>query len=304
MYCKDLTKGQLYRLKLKQSGKTKIYYENYKRKHGVMIQIKSKIYQKIRRFNKNKKWLLKNYHRFDILLNDEIFNGLMLSDGSLDRVIYKNSRFVLGQSVSHKELIFKTQEHFMDLGIDSSIKLMFNKKSETHWYYFYTGQRKTFTMLRKIWYPNGKKIVPNYIKVTPKLLAYWFMGDGSSSWHSKSTSRISLYTHAFPLKDTTRLSKMLLEIGIYNLIREVKKDQFIIEVKRTKSVDKFYEIVEPYIINSFKYKLKKKKIDGRILTRGMHKSPETEFKKGIHYSPKTEFKKGHKPLNHVIRSND
>lgn len=262
--------------------------------------IKNRINEKIKRFKKNKPKLLRQYRIFQTLYNDEIFNGLMLSDGSLDRILYKNSRFVLGQSYEHKDLILKTQEHFVDLNINCSVKLMFNKKSNKHWYYLYTEQNKAFTMMRKIWYPNDMKIVPNYIRITDKLLCYWFMGDGSSSWFSKCSSRIHLYTNAFPELDTIKLSKMLQEFNLESSVRKMKKNYFVIVIRKGKSVEKFYDIVEPYIVNCFKYKIKHHKIDGRILTRGMHKSPDTEFKKGIHHSPNTEFKKGHKSWNREV----
>ena len=240
---------------------------------------------------------------FDSLKKDDIFNGIMLSDGSLEKIRYKNSRFNISQAYDRKELVLKLQEHFIDFGVFSNLKLMFNKKYNTHFWFLYSQMSTAFSLLRNYWYKDGHRIVPMDIKLTPLCIAYWFMGDGTSSWHTKSTSKISLYTNTFPQKDTIRLSQILIEMGIHNFIREIKENQFIIEIKRTNSVDKFYEIVEPYILNCFKYKIKKRKIDGRILTKGIHKSPETEFKKGVHYSPKTEFKKGHISLNKGIRIN-
>lgn len=69
--------------------------------------------------------------------------------------------------------------------------LSFSTKSILDWNY-----------LRDLWYPLGKKIIPDNIHdlLTPIALAYWLMGDGG--W---TNNGIHLATHSFPEADVLRL---------------------------------------------------------------------------------------------------
>ena len=71
-------------------------------------------------------------------------------------------------------------------------------------YTSYVGESRCyqiFTDLRSKWYPNGVKIVPRDIKLTPVVCYWWYLGDGTS----KSTS-LALCTNGFTADDVEFLS--------------------------------------------------------------------------------------------------
>lgn len=57
--------------------------------------------------------------------------------------------------------------------------------------------------LRKKWYPDGKKLVPRDLILTPRTLLHWYIGDGGVS------SELYLHTQSFPLVDVNFLKYLL-----------------------------------------------------------------------------------------------
>jgi len=121
--------------------------------------------------------------------------------------------------------------------------------------------------LRKIWYPNGYKIVPKNLKLTLKTLAWFYMGDGSSSdkkGHSVKKYDITLATQGFKKEDTITIIQKLHDlgfIGAYPMKRKLtlpaKGRGFAIILSRTKQVAEFMKMVEPFMIRpTFSYKIK------------------------------------------------
>lgn len=63
-------------------------------------------------------------------------------------------------------------------------------------YRFRTTNNLTFYNLRQRWYPQGVKVIPPDVKLTPTVLLMWYVGDGSVVEASRSYY-IKLSTHAF-----------------------------------------------------------------------------------------------------------
>src|SRR5208283_1932567 len=65
--------------------------------------------------------------------------------------------------------------------------------------FFRTRVSEVFTAYKDKWYPNGEKIVPRDLKLTPLICAIWFCDDGSIYHYGKGVSnrRISIYTDNF-----------------------------------------------------------------------------------------------------------
>ena len=82
-----------------------------------------------------------------------------------------------------------------------------NNKSIKSWY-FNTTTVEAFKEF-KIFYKNGKKIIPNNIDelLTPLGLAYWFQDDGNKK--SNESKGIYLNTQNFSLKEVELLSSIL-----------------------------------------------------------------------------------------------
>ena len=60
------------------------------------------------------------------------------------------------------------------------------------------------------WYPNWnnfKKIVPDGLELTPKILLHWFLDDGTTSWRKQKRSksvRLTFCSESFSYEDLFR----------------------------------------------------------------------------------------------------
>ncbi|MHA2203453.1 MAG: helix-turn-helix domain-containing protein [Candidatus Hodarchaeales archaeon] len=97
-----------------------------------------------------------------------------------------------------------------------------------------------FMKLYHQWYPNGKKIVPKNIQMSPTTLLHWFIGDGYSS-----KSGLGLSTHSFSVIDVEFLIAILNEsLEIRSLWRYDHNRQPVISIHRNKDIQTFYNYLE------------------------------------------------------------
>lgn len=193
------------------------------------------------------------------MLDDEIITGLLLSDGHLLRIQneFQNSLFQISASVKHSEFIDFLEKYLNDLGFSTyrrtyvrELGTVINLNTERHPF---------FTTLRKIWYPFDKKIVPDSIHLTPKSIAYWFMGDGSSRWYERGNKKVHLdiATDGFDTNSVISLQGNLHDLGIDIYLRfKIGNTRPYITSKKSSEVAKFMQLIKPYIIPCFRYKLK------------------------------------------------
>lgn len=223
-------------------------------------RIKHRIEEKIRRFRKLTLKKKSEYRLMARLWDDPIINGLLLSDAHLRSINDgQQSCFVLDVKEKSKDIIDFMVEYFTDLGIGSCVDRQLH--DERFWSIRVTSYRNfAFTELRKRWYKNNVKIVPSDILLTGKCLAFWFMGDGSSWKNNKGRVQVSLYTNAFAREDLDVLEKKLLLLNIVSEKRkrivENCKPCEIMVIPRKNEIVKFMKLIESYMINCFKYKIK------------------------------------------------
>lgn len=178
----------------------------------------------------------------------EILVGLLLGDGCLERT--KNStgaRLKVCQCLKQKELVWWLYENFSSLVATLPKiyreELRFNTLTHSCFKYFYD-----------IFYPDGKKIVPNNVQnlLTPTAFTVWFMGDGSIK--SKECRGRILNTQSFKRSDIGRLMFVLKEK--FNLISSIRaqKDGLQIYIS-AKSAESLNAILKDKILPSFQYKL-------------------------------------------------
>ncbi len=96
----------------------------------------------------------------------------------------------------------------------------------------------------KEWYPNGTKIVPRNLQITPTILLHWFIGDGSYN-----DTEISFSTHSFPPNDVDWLVYLLNKtLGIKSHWRYDKSspnnDQPFLVIGRQRDRQIFFEYIE------------------------------------------------------------
>ena len=179
-----------------------------------------------------------------------IVQGALLGDGCLHTAwagTSKNYRFAKTHSVKQKEYVNWTYAKLKPFILTppalyepvQSLKLR-------------TISHPELTQLRSIFYPNGKKILPNNLALIMQdslALAVWFMDDGSRC----RASDVYLNTQQFAQKDQKVLQAMLAKLQIENSLNKDKKYSRI-RIKKS-SIPKLYEIISPYIIPSMTYKL-------------------------------------------------
>lgn len=130
---------------------------------------------------------------------------------------------------------------------------------------------------RQRWYPDGTKEVPEDFKFTPLSLANEFMGDGTSSWNNnnpESGVTVELCTQGFNPVSIGRLERQLEGLGISHLSRldystaKGSTRHFAIGIIILgASTELFMDVVEPYILPSYRYKIKREGTKVRLGSR-------------------------------------
>ena len=128
---------------------------------------------------------------------------------------------------------------------------------------FQTFSHKAFNYLAELFLleKGGKKgISENLVQdhLTPKGLAYWFMDDGGKLDYNKNSKNRSvvLNTHSFTDLEVEKMSDQISDK--FYLLCEVRsnKNKKIIVIKDT-SYPRFYQLINPYLLEEMKYKLPK-----------------------------------------------
>lgn len=189
--------------------------------------------------------------------------GSILGDTHLEK--RKNSigvRIIFEQCQRNVEYLIWFQKFLIIRGYCPDKKPMLRKKINKNNKIFFYYRINSYTFSSLIWfyelfYDNNIKIIPeNHIiweNFTEFSLAIWYMNDGS-----KTKSGFRLVTNSFTLENIRFLclflkKKFNLDTNIHS---SGKNKGFIIYIKAT-SKDKFILLVEPYMLNSMKYKLYK-----------------------------------------------
>lgn len=98
--------------------------------------------------------------------------------------------------------------------------------------------------LRDKWYKEKIKIVPKDIKITPKVLYWWFLGDGFIGDYC-----IYFCTEAFTKEENMFLSNEIKKLGIDNYVTPSNRIKIV-----RKSVLKFIDIIGICKVDCYKYK--------------------------------------------------
>lgn len=260
---KDKEKQKLYQKKYKAIWRKKNpnYDKNWYQKNKFEQRIKSRL----KSFKKKTDNLKNQYKLTKLLWDDPVINGCILSDAYLRKTDDgQNSCFELEQSEKNEGLINFLVKYFKDLGIETGVYRYLHKKireqDEPKWgIRIFTYRSKFWTLMRKRWYPEEYKVIPKDLIITPKTMALIFMGDGNSQWrNSKKTNVIvTLHTQGFDDDSVNLLIKKLNDFGLKRVYLEKKPNGGnAIRFERTEDVKKFMNLVEPFILSCFNYKIK------------------------------------------------
>ena len=181
-------------------------------------------------------------------LQRSIIIGSLLGDGYL-RIVPRGYKAFLqiNHSYSQKEYVDWTFE--MLKSICKSGPNVRNGNGRRIAYRFTTRQMPEITELFQLFYANGKKQIPNNLKLDPIMLAVWFMDDGNKC----GTSSVYFNTQQFNALDQEKCMKMLSELGIESGLNK-DKEYFRVRIKAS-SMQKLFSLVSPHIIPSMTYKM-------------------------------------------------
>jgi hypothetical protein len=155
------------------------------------------------------------------ILSDEqmgVFDGLMLSDAHLHKTYSPTANSSFRMGVKHFGFVNAVKNYLPLLWPVVSpcpYTLPVDKRTGKR----YSGWRLQsardifLSEQRKRWYPEGKKIVPNDINLTPACLLWWYLGDGclAKKKNRPLYRRIVLCTDSFTDDDVALLIRILKE---------------------------------------------------------------------------------------------
>lgn len=190
----------------------------------------------------------------------DIIIGTLLGDSSIRN---RKCNYCLKFEQKYTQLeylnhLYKIFEPFVGTGPKMRIiKNNFHKEYGVSCW-FRTYAHPCFTFYANLFYQvdsnnKRKKSIPQNIHkfLTPQALAYWYMDDGSLTISNNS---YTLNTQGFKESDQRILIKALKRN--FNLDFNIQKDRtyYRLGLRKTSNTD-FYELVKPYILSSFEYKL-------------------------------------------------
>jgi len=175
----------------------------------------------------------------------EILTGCLLGDASMRKKT--NALLEINHSFNQKELVdflYNKLKRF----VGTCPKERKGKGTRIA-YRFTTRSLPCFTNIYNFFFLNKKKIIPKNLKLTGRILAFWFMDDGS-----KSRKSVYLNTQEFSKKENFLLKeKLVKDLGI-NVTLNKDKIYFRLRVKQ-ESIEKFKQLIKQYLLPSFTYKL-------------------------------------------------
>lgn len=196
------------------------------------------------------------------LLYDDIILGLILSDAYISNPVMnkRHSCLQLAQTPKRIDFLYSIQEYFLTLGLKSSIRISHSKIKDKEYStaYLSTSNNIVFDKLREWWYGDTKKKLPSDLKLTPKIISYWFQGDGYSRYINDGKSvEILIATDSFSKNDVEIVCLQLkhdFNINFHVWFRYNK--YYSMKCVKNDDTERFMNLVEPYIHPVFQYKIK------------------------------------------------
>jgi LAGLIDADG DNA endonuclease family protein len=182
----------------------------------------------------------------------ETLIGLLLGDAHLETQNKgRTYRIKFEYSVKQREYL----DHLYELFEEWTLSPPRTKSDSTHNNVcFQTVSHSAFRFYAHQFYDERKKRVPENIHrfLTPRAIAYWYMDDGSIK--SKDSKGVIFNTQCFTREEVARLVEALQrDFGLEAKERR-QPEGWQIYISG-KSYERFREIVDPYVIDSMRYKI-------------------------------------------------
>lgn len=233
------------------------------RSYSVSILIK----RLIDKYHLNENIHINKYDNIKSLTQNEfdVIVGGLLGDSWLG--IPKNGKHPCGSfthKLEHTEYVYYKYQYLKRLCSIPRVHNKYDKRTNRKYQQSFCKICATSALdnIYKSFYINGVKIVPEELinKLSPLGLAIWFMDDGSSDLNGYKFS-----VDCFIEEDIIKLVNMLKTNFNIDCTYNINQNR-VIHVK-LNSTKKFKSLVEPYICDCMKYKLKIYKSINGILTK-------------------------------------
>lgn len=188
-------------------------------------------------------------------LQEEVITGKLLGDGHIGKIRSPNANTYLGieQCLASKEYVLGLHELLKPFSLPVRYKTRKNpfRKGRNHVKsisscLFNTTCHPVFNELRKLWYPDGEKVVPHSLILTWRTIAVWFCDDGCNCLGHKCCRRHgAICTNSFSDDDVEFLIQKLEKMGVHSHIY-YSREQPMIHISKD-SFMYFLENVRPYI---------------------------------------------------------
>ena len=186
----------------------------------------------------------------------EILVGLLLGDGFLE-LQHRFPRLKIDHSLKQKEYVDWLYTQFEDFCIQKPHQLnrVDNRNGKIYYHYlFSTRSSVVFKEYFQMFYTGRKKTLPQNLMVLLKSklsLAVWYMDDG---FKRSDCNALYLCTSGFSLKEQKFLQEVLQKLhGFETKIHFAGKNARIYFPVR--SAKKFCDLIRPYVLSNFNYKL-------------------------------------------------
>jgi hypothetical protein len=212
---------------------------------------------------------LLKYHSISAL---SILTGKLLGDANIAIEKTRKPRLRFSHSVHDKEWFFYCYQE-----LSKHIKLSNpryrkiidprTKMGFTEHYYVQSFTSEVIDLLKEIWYPNGKKIVPfsllSYV-LNPICLAWWYQDDGHLKIEKNQIKKIILSTNGFSTADNEKLIELIYQL--HKLEFTLDKQNRLILYDQPQ-IFYFIHLIKPYIHESMRRKIQIPSMNKKITTK-------------------------------------
>lgn len=147
------------------------------------------------------------------MVDQDIIDGLLLGDASIHP---KRDMFSFAQAGREKEdFVFMVRDILYALGFEPRLNQTVRRSDGLFVSTVWTRSSLYWALCRHRFYPNGKKVIPQDVLITPKSMFMFYLCDGSLGWaHGRpwsigSSPWLELATCSFSLDDIMFLGNSL-----------------------------------------------------------------------------------------------
>jgi len=199
----------------------------------------------INKMSESSKWSENRFKHYEFTKDQkEIFDGIMISDGSLEKPSRISSRLTLG--FKYKETLERIINDLNNMEFCPIYEYKhIDKRNGNTIINFFTKTHSSNTLLKEYnrWYKNGSKVIPNDIILSPVFCYWWYVCDGFLS-----RGDVKLCTESFNNEDLSLLILKFREIDIHptltinkRLSLNKKESTKFLDYISTQNIQKEYE---------------------------------------------------------------